>query len=145
VTILAFAVPFVLSVGALGLLVAELFRRPLVVQLVFAAIGLPFFFLAGFAWPSEAIPEPIRLVATLVPSTAAIDGLVRVGQLGASLADVRIEFLTLWALTALYGSIAVFLEKRKHDSRCIPGATQDLPRAARDGKQQIDRPPSQFQ
>jgi ABC-2 type transport system permease protein len=114
--LLAFAVPFVLSVGALGLLVAALLRNPLAVQLVFAAVGIPFFFLAGFAWPSEAIPQPIQLVATLVPSTSAIEGLVKVGQLGASLADVRSEFLTLWALAALYGCIAVLLETRRRRS-----------------------------
>jgi len=46
----------------------------------------------------------------LVPSTAAIDGLVRVAQLGASLSDVRSQFLTLWGLTVFYGCIAVVLE-----------------------------------
>jgi ABC-2 type transport system permease protein len=115
-TLLVFAVPFVLSVGALGLLVAALLRNPLAVQLVFAAVGIPFFFLAGFAWPSEAIPQSIQLVARLVPSTSAIEGLVKVGQLGASLADVRSEFLTLWELAAFYGCIAVLLETRRRRS-----------------------------
>ena len=55
-TIPAFALPFTLAVGGLGLMVAATFRNPLAVQLVFAAIGLPFFFLAGFAWPTEAMP-----------------------------------------------------------------------------------------
>jgi len=111
-TILVFALPFVLAVGALGLLVAAALRRPLAVQLVFAAVALPFFFLAGFAWPSEAIPEPIRLVGTLLPSTSAIDGLVRIGQLGASLADVRGQFLTLCGLAAFYAWVAMLIEAR---------------------------------
>jgi ABC-2 type transport system permease protein len=110
VSLLALALPFVLAVGALGLVVATVFRKPLIVQLVFAAIGLPFFFLAGFAWPAEAMPEVIRLVARLVPSTLAIDGLVDVGQLGASLADVRRELLGLWLLVGFYGTIAVMAE-----------------------------------
>jgi len=119
-TILGFALPFVLSVGALGVLVAALFRKPLVVQLVFAPVGLPVFFLAGFAWPTETIPESIRLIAKLLPSTSAIDGLVKIGQLGASLSDVRGEFLTLWGLAAFYGCVAILLERRK--SRAIPRA-----------------------
>jgi ABC-2 type transport system permease protein len=57
--------------------VASLFRSALTVQLASAAIGLPFFFLAGFAWPSEAIPQAVRLFSVLVPSTFAIDGLVK--------------------------------------------------------------------
>src|SRR5262249_35519336 len=69
------ALPFSLAVGGLGMVVATIFRRPLIVQLVFAAVGLPFFFLAGFAWPVEAIPPVIRTVAVLLPSTLAIDAL----------------------------------------------------------------------
>jgi ABC-2 type transport system permease protein len=110
VTVLAFALPFTLAVGALGLVVAAVFRRPLAVQLVFAAIGLPFFFLGGFAWPAEAMPVAVRWVAQLLPSTLAIDGLVDVAQLGASLSDVRREFLGLWLLVAAYAGIAVMIE-----------------------------------
>lgn len=110
---LVMAVPFVLSVSALGLLLAAVFRTALAVQLASAAIGLPFFFLAGFAWPTEAMPEAVRLVALMVPSTSAIDGFVRLSQLGAPLADVRFQLLTLWALTALYGALAVAFEARK--------------------------------
>ena len=109
-TILAFALPFTLAVGGLGLMVAATFRNPLAVQLVFAAIGLPFFFLAGFAWPTEAMPMAVRWLAQLLPSTFAIDGLVDVAQLGASLSDVRSEFLGLWLLAALYACIAVIIE-----------------------------------
>lgn len=109
-TILAFALPFTLAVGGLGLMVAATFRNPLAVQLVFAAIGLPFFFLAGFAWPTEAMPTAVRWLAQLLPSTFAIDGLVDVAQLGASLSDVRSEFLGLWLLAAIYACIAVIIE-----------------------------------
>jgi ABC-2 type transport system permease protein len=112
-TILMLAVPFVLAVSSLGLVVAATFRNPLMVQLIFAAIALPFFFLAGFAWPSEAIPQAVRFVSILVPSTSAIDGLVRVSQLGASLSDVRTQFVTLWGLAALYGCLAVMFEVRR--------------------------------
>jgi ABC-2 type transport system permease protein len=111
----------VLAVGALGMVVARLLREPLLVQLALAAMGLPFFFLAGFAWPVEAIPQAVRTLSILVPSTAAIDGLVRVAQLGASIADVRSQFLTLWGLAAAYGLCAVAIEaaKRRAD---LPGA-----------------------
>jgi ABC-2 type transport system permease protein len=110
--IMLFALPFVLAVGAFGLVVAALFKNPLAVQLVFAAVGLPFFFLAGFAWPPEAIPHAIRVAATLIPSSAAIDGFVKISQLGAPLFDAREQFLTLWALAILYGGVALLLEFR---------------------------------
>jgi ABC-2 type transport system permease protein len=111
--ILLLAVPFVLAVAGLGMIVAAIFRASLAVQLALAALGLPFFFLSGFSWPSEAIPEAIRLISLLVPSSSAIDAFVGASQLGAPLADMRPEVLTLWALAAVYGGIAVALEARK--------------------------------
>ena len=111
-TILALAIPFVLAVGMLGLLLAAAFRRPLAVQLATAALGLPFFFLAGFAWPPEAMPEAIRVFAALVPSTSAINGLVGIAQLGAPLSDMRGPFLLLWGLAAVYGVLVVMLEAK---------------------------------
>jgi ABC-2 type transport system permease protein len=56
----------------------------------------------------------IKLPAMLLPSSSAINGLVRVGQLGAPLSDVRPQFLTLWALALSYGTIAIVLEARKN-------------------------------
>jgi ABC-2 type transport system permease protein len=124
--ILAFALPVVVAVGGLGMVVAAILREPLMVQLALAALGLPFFFLAGFAWPAEAIPQAVRIVSYLVPSTSAIDGLVRVAQLGAPLSDVRNQFLTLWALAVFYGAWSpVLIEARKQRATASP-----VPRAA---------------
>lgn len=118
---LFFAIPFVLSVSALGMVIAAWLRNPLMVQLVLGAIGLPFFFLAGFAWPVEAIPPAVHAVSLLVPSTSAIPGLVRIGQLGASLYEVRGALWTLWGLTLFYGALAVLIEARR--GRDVPGAS----------------------
>ena len=105
--ILIFAVPFVLSVAGLGFVVAGIFRRPIRVSLILAALGLPLFMMAGFSWPSEAIPPAVRLLSLLVPSTSAIDGFVNLSQLGAPLSAVNSEFLTLCALAVLYNLIAI--------------------------------------
>jgi ABC-2 type transport system permease protein len=113
IPILVFAVPFVLSISGLGLVVAAIFKNPLSVQLVLAAIGLPLFYLAGFAWPTEMIPPAVHAASLLVPSTSAINGFTKLAQLGAPLTDVRGEFLMLWALTLFYGGIAWILEVRR--------------------------------
>jgi ABC-2 type transport system permease protein len=128
VTTLFVAIPFVLSVSGLGLVIAAIFRTPLAVQLATAAIGLPFFFLAGFAWPSEAMPQAVRILSVLVPSTSAIDAFVRVGQLGAPLSDVRPQLLTLWGLVAFYGCIAVWLETARRPAFRSPEEPLRSPR-----------------
>jgi ABC-2 type transport system permease protein len=119
VPILIMAVPFVLAVSGLGLVVAAIFKNPLRVQLVLATIGLPFFFLAGFAWPTEVIPDAVHVASLLVPSTSAIGGFTRLAQLGAPLADVRSEFQILWGLAIFYGGVVWILEfrKRRRDGR----------------------------
>ncbi|MGZ9718653.1 ABC transporter permease [Rhizobium miluonense] len=118
-SIFVFALPFVLAVGALGLVIASLFRSPLTVQLVSAALGIPFLFLAGFSWPTETMPPFLHAIATALPSTSAINGIVAVSQLGAPLPYVRQPFLTLWILAAVYIVIAILLESR---SRQRPAA-----------------------
>jgi hypothetical protein len=57
-----------------------------------------------------------KLAHDAVPSTSAIGGLVLVAQLGAPISDVNDQYLVVWGLVALYGSIAVILEMFKRRS-----------------------------
>ncbi len=103
----ALAVPFILSVSFLGQFVGVWFKRRETAVLLFIALGLPLFFLVGVAWPVEAIPAFLRHASLIVPSTSGIDGLVRLNQMGASLADVSANWTTLWCLSAVYASLAI--------------------------------------
>ena len=105
--------PSVLAAGFLAQLVAALFRQGEVVQVVLLAMGLPFFFLSGFAWPVEAIPVHLNALAQLIPSTAAIDGLVRVTQMGATLPQIAPILWHLWALAGGLGLIVLAVEIRR--------------------------------
>jgi ABC-2 type transport system permease protein len=105
--LLAFAVPFLLSVSFLGQFVSTWFKRRETAVLLFIALSLPLFFLVGVAWPVEAIPGFLHTASLIFPSTSAIDGLVRINQMGATLADVSRDWAVLWGLTALYGVLAV--------------------------------------
>jgi ABC-2 type transport system permease protein len=105
--ILLVAVPFVLSVSFLAQFVGEWFRRRETAVLVFIATSLPLFFLVGVSWPLEAIPDALRAASRAFPSTSAIDGLVRINQMGATLNDVSRDWITLWALAGVYALLAV--------------------------------------
>ena len=110
------AVPFILSVSLLGQFVGSWFTRRESAVLLFIATSLPLFFLVGVSWPVEAIPSQVRAASQIFPSTTAIDGLVRINQMGASLYDVSHDWMTLWALTGIYGLLAVlagYLSSRK--------------------------------
>jgi ABC-2 type transport system permease protein len=71
------------------------------------ATSLPQFFTAGFAWPREAIPEVATTLGRMFPADSAIDGLVRINQLGASIWEVAHDWLGLWCLAVAYFVLAV--------------------------------------
>jgi ABC-2 type transport system permease protein len=100
------AVPFVLSVSFLAQFVSAWFRRRETAILLFIAVSLPLFFQVGVSWPVEALPDFIRAASRIFPSTSAIDGFVRINQMGASILEVRRDWTTLWILTIVYGLLA---------------------------------------
>lgn len=104
--ILLFTTPFLLAVIFLGFSLAAIFpRRETSIQ-VLLFTSLPAIFLAGFSWPVEALPRWLAAAASLLPSTSAIAGFLRLTQMGAALGQVRAEYLTLWALTGGYFLVA---------------------------------------
>ena len=112
VTIFLFVLPFFLSVIFLGLGLASLSpdREAPMLAVVFGS--LPFLFLTGFSWPQEAFPTWLRLISWLIPTTAAIDGLLRINQLGAGLKHVANNWVMLWGLVLLYFPVACWGELR---------------------------------
>jgi ABC-2 type transport system permease protein len=110
--VFAIGLPFVLATGLLAQCVAIVFRRAEVVQVVLLAVGLPFFFLSGFAWPIEAIPASLNMLAQLVPSTPAINGVVRATQMGAQTSEIAGAIWHLWIMAAALVLIGIWLESK---------------------------------
>lgn len=102
VSLLFFTLPFLLSVIFLGLSVRGLFRSREMSMQVLLFTSLPAIFLAGFAWPVESMPRWLTAVARFLPSTSAVPGILRMTQMGASLSEVRVEWLFLWGLAGAY-------------------------------------------
>jgi ABC-2 type transport system permease protein len=112
----ALASVFVLATSFMGQAVGAWFKHPETPTLIFLGTSLPQFFLAGFSWPREAIPKPVLALGYIFPSDLAIDGIVRIDQLGANLWEVARDWRGLWALAAIYFVLAVmsaFFVKRR--------------------------------
>jgi ABC-2 type transport system permease protein len=103
----ALAVPFILAVSFLGQFVGAWFQRRETAVLLLIAFSLPLFFMIGVSWPLEAVPEGLRIFSGIFPSTAGIDGLVRLNQMGATLADVSKDWGHLWLLAAVYAGLTI--------------------------------------
>jgi ABC-2 type transport system permease protein len=102
----ALAALFLLATSFMGQAVGAWFTRPENATILLLATSLPQFFMAGFAWPREAIPEVAQAFGRLFPADTAIDALVRSNQLGASIWEVAHDWLGLWCLAIGYFVLA---------------------------------------
>jgi ABC-2 type transport system permease protein len=103
----ALATVFLLATSFMGQAVGAWFTRPENATILLLATSLPQFFMAGFAWPREAIPDVALALGRIFPADFAIDGLVRINQLGASIWEVAHDWLGLWCLALAYFALAV--------------------------------------
>ena len=103
----ALATVFLLATSFMGQAIGAWFTRPENATLLLLATSLPQFFTAGFAWPREAIPDAALALGRIFPADFAIDGLVRINQLGASIWEVSHDWLGLWCLALAYFALAV--------------------------------------
>jgi ABC-2 type transport system permease protein len=105
--LLALAAVFLLATSFMGQAIGAWFTRPENATILLLATSLPQFFTAGFAWPREAIPDVATALGRMFPADSAIDGLVRINQLGASIWEVAHDWLGLWCLALAYFVLAV--------------------------------------
>ena len=107
---------FTLATSFMGQAAGAWFKYPETPTLIFLGTSLPQLFLTGFSWPREAIPKAAQVVGYIFPSDFAIDGIVRINQLGATLWEVVRDWRALWIQAIVYFALAVmsvFLIKRK--------------------------------
>lgn len=105
--------PGFIAVTLLGLFLGSLFASRETALQVMLLVSVPALFLAGFAWPAEAMPDWLVWLGLLIPSTGSIDAFVRVYQMGAGLDEIRVAWLGLWGLVLVYGALAWFYAGRQ--------------------------------
>jgi ABC-2 type transport system permease protein len=102
-----FVLPFLLAAIFLAFTLRPLFRtRESSIHFLLWS-SLPAIFLAGFAWPVEALPTWLAAAGRALPSTSAIPGVIRMTGMGATLAQAGAEWWTLWALAGIYFATAL--------------------------------------
>ncbi|WP_345552186.1 ABC transporter permease [Microbulbifer aestuariivivens] len=108
---------FFLTIAIFGLLVAEVFAssEDVIPFLLFSS--LPIVFLSGFSWPLEDIPLPLQWLSGLLPSTAAVEGFVRLNQLGSGLPGAAWPMAHLALLALLYAVPLYFVTLKRYAHR----------------------------
>lgn len=117
VTLFLIAVPFICACIAMGFAIAMAIPWREGVVFLLVVIGMPLFFLSGISWPVEMIPDHLRTISLLVPSSSAISAFVAVDQMGASAQDVAKAIQTQIVLVVVYSALAVVLSRLPHNRR----------------------------
>ena len=102
-----FMVPYLFASIFLAQAISGLFRNREISIVVLLFTSIPALFLSGFSWPRSAIPAWLNDLAMLLPSTAGIDGFLRINQMGATLKDVGSAWAVLLGLAAAYFILAL--------------------------------------
>lgn len=107
--LMSIIIPFLLSVIFLGVVIGLLIPRKELATLIVLLSSLPLIFSAGFIWPTSNIPTVINVIAQFFPSTPAINGFLRLNQMGDSIENLVGIRSQLWLLVGLYASISFAL------------------------------------
>ncbi len=108
-----FLTPFLLSAIFLALTISTLFKNREISMIILLFSSIPALFLTGFSWPKESIPEFLQLISWIIPSTAGVDGFLKMNQMGASLYDIYDNWLILSILSIVYFILAVISQSKK--------------------------------
>lgn len=112
-TFVAFIVPYLLACIFLAMVLSAFIYRREDSILLLVFLSVPMLFLSGLSWPSAAMPEFWKYVSYLFPSTFGMNGYVRIASMGASLADIRTEYMALWIQAGVYFLLACWFYRRQ--------------------------------
>ncbi|ALF60523.1 ABC transporter permease [Psychrobacter urativorans] len=99
---LLFLALFCPTVATLGCVLGLWFRQRERSLQILIFSSLPIFFVSGYPWPADQLPDILQAVRWLFPTTPAINTSVQLNQMGASVSQVASGFYVLVALWLFY-------------------------------------------
>lgn len=106
-----FITPFLLAVIFMGLAISSFFKNREISMMILLAASIPSLFLTGFSWPVEAIPQWMRYISFLLPTTTGVDGFLKLNQMGAHFSEISFDWYILWGLVVFYFVATVLSSK----------------------------------
>ena len=99
---LLFLLLFCPTVATLGCVFGLWFRQRERSMQILIFSSLPMFFVSGYPWPANQLPEFLQIIRWVIPTTPGINTSVQLNQMGASVAQVATGFYALAGLWAFY-------------------------------------------
>lgn len=104
-----FIAPFLLSTTFFGIALGFILPRRELATLLVLLSSMPLIFASGFVWPVSSVPEGLVRALQLIPVIPAMNGFLRLNQMGADFMDVFVYWRQLWFCAGLYGFLCCFL------------------------------------
>ncbi len=106
---LLFLLLFCPTVATLGCVLGLWFRQRERSMQILIFSSLPLFFISGYPWPADQLPEFLQIIRWLIPTTPAINTSVQLNQMGASVSQVAIGFYALAGLWLFYFTLLMVI------------------------------------
>ncbi|MCH5232016.1 MAG: ABC transporter permease [Muribaculaceae bacterium] len=100
--ILMFLTPMVFACVGLGWCFQGVVYERESVFVLWVVTSVIFLFLSGLTWPRYAMSGFWKAVSDCIPATWGMEGFIRMNTNGASLSQVRGDYIHLWILAAVY-------------------------------------------
>lgn len=109
--IIMLLIPFLMASSFFGLTASIFFTDSDAPLLMIAFFSVGLIFLSGISYPLELMPWYWKLTHFLIPAAPATLAYVKLNSMGASLAEIHIEYVTLWVQCAVYFILACLAYK----------------------------------
>lgn len=106
IEILCLGIAFVVSSTSFGIFIGSVFNKGEYATQVIVMSSMPILFALGFIWPNELIPDSIKNIMMVFPITPALDGFLKINQMGASFSLIKTNFIHLIILMCIYIAIS---------------------------------------
>jgi ABC-2 type transport system permease protein len=106
--LLNFTLAFLTASISLGIFLGSIFSSREVATPAVLFSSLPLVFSAGFIWPLESMPSFIKYMSDLFPSTLAMQGFLKLNQMGADFSAVMPQFSLLWLQALIYAILGYY-------------------------------------
>lgn len=104
--IIMLLIPFLMATSFFGLTASLFFTDSDAPLLMIAFFSVGLIFLSGVSYPLELMPWYWKLSHYLIPAAPATLAYVKLNSMGASMAGIHTEYITLWIQCAVYFVLA---------------------------------------
>lgn len=116
-SIVMMMIPYLLATSFLGLAASRYFTDSEAPLLMIAFFSVGLIFLSGVSYPLELMPWYWRALHYIIPAAPGTLAFVKLNSMGASMADIRPEYIVLWIQTIVYLLLSVWVYKSKLNTK----------------------------